>query len=419
MGGDSPDTKSTPKGAVFISYASQDSVEAQHIADALRKEGVEAWFDRSELRGGDAWDGLIRRQIHDCRLFIAIISSHTESRDEGYFRREWKLAVERTHDLAEDVPFLIPVVIDDTREATARVPDRFREVHWTRLTDQRPADLAVRIRSLIGRQGGESRDHRPDAAHAFELRPPRRRFAPAIAGMLVIAVVLAGIIEYERRPPTKSKSQVTTSTAVPDSAGAPLRSIAVLPFVNMSGDPNQEYFSDGLTEELIDLLIRSTDLRVPASTSSFYFKGKQATIAQIASALSVSYVLEGSVRKSGNRVRITGQLIDATTGAHLWADRFDGTLEDIFDLQDEVTVSVVGQIAPKVEQAEIARAKRKPTESLDAYDCFLRGMAGQYRWTKESISEALGFFYRAIELDPDFASAYGVAAWCYVHRKHW
>jgi tetratricopeptide (TPR) repeat protein len=118
-------------------------------------------------------------------------------------------------------------------------------------------------------------------------------------------------------------------------------------------------------------------------------------------------------------VRITGQLIDAATGVHLWADRFDGTLEDIFDLQDEVTASVVGQIAPKLEQAEIARAKRKSTESLDAYDCFLRGMAGQYRWTKESISEALGFFYKAIDLDPDFASAYGVAAWCYVHRKHW
>jgi tetratricopeptide (TPR) repeat protein len=131
----------------------------------------------------------------------------------------------------------------------------------------------------------------------------------------------------------------------------------------------------------------------------------------------VRYVLEGSVRKTASRVRITGQLIDASTGAHLWADRFDGGLEDIFDLQDRVTTSVIGAIAPKLEQAEIERAKRKPTDSLDAYDYYLRGMASVYLWTKEANSEALRLFYKAIELDPDFAAAYGMAAWCYSWRK--
>jgi tetratricopeptide (TPR) repeat protein len=131
----------------------------------------------------------------------------------------------------------------------------------------------------------------------------------------------------------------------------------------------------------------------------------------------VRYVLEGSVRKAANRVRITGQLIDSATGRHLWADRFEGSLEDIFDLQDRVTASVVGAIAPKLEQAEIERATRKPTESLDAYDYYLRAMASLYQWTKESNNEALRLLYRAIELDPNFASAYGVAAWCYVWRK--
>ena len=133
--------------------------------------------------------------------------------------------------------------------------------------------------------------------------------------------------------------------------------------------------------------------------------------------LGVRYVLEGSVRKAANKVRITGQLIDTSTRTHLWANRFDGSLGDIFDLQDQVTASVVGAIAPKLEQAEIERAKRKPTESLDAYDFYLRGIASLYQWTKESVSEALRLFYRAIELDPDFASAYGMAVWCYARRK--
>jgi adenylate cyclase len=140
-------------------------------------------------------------------------------------------------------------------------------------------------------------------------------------------------------------------------------------------------------------------------------------VKQVARELGVRYVLEGSVRKAASRVRIAGQLIDGATGAHLWADRFEGALEDIFDLQDQVTASVVGAIAPRLEQAEIERAKRKPTESLDAYDYYLRGMASFYQRTRESTNEALRLFYRAIELDPDFASAYGAATLCYVRRK--
>jgi adenylate cyclase len=131
----------------------------------------------------------------------------------------------------------------------------------------------------------------------------------------------------------------------------------------------------------------------------------------------VRYVLEGSVRKAANHVRITGQLIDASSGAHIWADRFDGPIDDIFDLQDQVTASVVGAIAPKMEQAEIERAKRKPTENLDAYDYYLQGMSSVYRATKHSYGDAQRLFYEAIELDPNFASAYGMAAWCYAWRK--
>jgi TolB-like protein len=194
-------------------------------------------------------------------------------------------------------------------------------------------------------------------------------------------------------------------------------SIAVLPFENMSGDPEQDYFADGIVEEIITALSRFRQLFVIARNSSFTYKGRAVDAKQIGRELGVRYVLEGSVRKAGNRVRITGQLVDAATGVHLWADRFDGGLEDIFDLQDQVTASVVGAIAPKLEQAEIERAKRKPTGSLDAYDCYLRGLAAVHQWTEVASNEALSHFYRAIELDPNFASAYGMAAECYDLRR--
>jgi TolB-like protein/tetratricopeptide (TPR) repeat protein len=194
-------------------------------------------------------------------------------------------------------------------------------------------------------------------------------------------------------------------------------SIATLPFLNLSGDPEQEYFTDGVVEDIISALSRIRWLFVIARNSSFTYKGRAVDVKQVGRELGVRYVLEGSVRKAAQRLRITGQLIDATTGAHLWAERFEGTLDDVFDLQDQVTESVVGAIAPQLERAEIDRAKRKPTESLDAYDYYLRGMANVHKGTKEAINEGRALFLKAIELDPDFASAYAMAAWCHFWRK--
>ena len=195
-------------------------------------------------------------------------------------------------------------------------------------------------------------------------------------------------------------------------------SIAVLPFTNMSGDPEQDYFADGMVEDIITALSHFKALFVIARNSSFTYKGRAVDVKQVGRELGVRYVLEGSVRKAANRVRITGQLVDTATGAHLWADRFDGGLGDIFDLQDQVTESVVGAIAPAVEKAEIERAKRKPTESLDAYALYLRGLARFYQFAnRQANDEALRLFNSAIELDPDFASAYGRAAFCYVIAK--
>ena len=195
-------------------------------------------------------------------------------------------------------------------------------------------------------------------------------------------------------------------------------SIAVLPFTNMSGDPEQDYFADGMVEDIITALSHFKALFVIARNSSFTYKGRAVDVKQVGRELGVRYVLEGSVRKATNRVRITGQLVDTATGAHLWAERFDGGLGDIFDLQDQVTESVVGAIAPAVEKAEIERAKRKPTESLDAYDLYLRGLARLYQFaSRQANDEALRLFNSAIELDPDFASAYGRAAFCYAIAK--
>jgi TolB-like protein/class 3 adenylate cyclase len=209
-----------------------------------------------------------------------------------------------------------------------------------------------------------------------------------------------------------------TPTAAPAGLSLPNKpSIAVLAFQNMSGDPEQEYFADGIVEDIITALSRFRELFVIARNSSFVYKGRAVDIKLVSRDLGVRYVLEGSVRKASNRVRITAQLIDAMTGAHLWAERFDGGLEDVFDLQDQVTSRVVGEIAPKLEQAEIERSRQKPTESLDAYDHYLRGRENLNRGTREAAAEALRQFGLALRIDPDFASAHAMAAWCHFWRK--
>jgi adenylate cyclase len=211
------------------------------------------------------------------------------------------------------------------------------------------------------------------------------------------------------KPPTTTERPL----ALPDKP-----SIAVLPFTNMSGDPEQDYLADGMVDDIITALSHFKALFVIARNSSFTYKGRAVDVKQAGRELGVRYLLEGSVRKAANRVRITGQFVDTATGAHLWADRFDGGLGDIFDLQDRVTESVVGAIAPVVEKAEIERAKRKPTESLDAYALYLRGLARFYQYgSRQANGEALRLFSNAIELDPDFAAAYGRAANCYVFAK--
>jgi adenylate cyclase len=194
-------------------------------------------------------------------------------------------------------------------------------------------------------------------------------------------------------------------------------SIAVLPFQNMSGDPEQEYFADGMVEDIITALSRFKSLFVIARNSSFTYKGKAVDIKQIGSELGVRYLLEGSVRKSGGRVRITGQLIEAATGAHLWADKIDGALDDVFELQDQVTQSVVGAILPRLWQAEMAIASRKPRSSWNCYDKYLRGNALLFQLSPATLAEAREEYAQALSLDPDFAPALAALASSYVVQR--
>jgi TolB-like protein len=215
---------------------------------------------------------------------------------------------------------------------------------------------------------------------------------------------------YRVRVGTAPVAVARPALALPDKP-----SIAVLPFANMSGDPEQEYFADGMVEEIITALSRIRWLFVIARNSTFTYKGRAVDVKEVGRELGVRYVLEGSVRKAGQRVRITGQLIDAITGTHLWADRFDGSLEDVFELQDKVAISVAGVIEPALQAAEMRRSAARPTIDLTAYDLYLRALAAYFPITKEGLVEALGLLERAIAIDRHYGPALYLAAMC--HRR--
>lgn len=256
------------------------------------------------------------------------------------------------------------------------------------------------VRKAVGDSGGQQRVIRTVARKGFRFTADVRE-VKSLDG-----VGLSG---------AESATSVQATTSPPALPAKP--SIAVLPFVNLSGDQEQDYLADGVVEDIIAALSQHRWLFVIARNSSFAYKARAVDMKQVGRELGVRYVLEGSWRKAKNRVRITGQLIDATTGAHHWAGRFEGVLGDIFELQDQITENVVGAIAPQLERAEIERARHKPTESLDAYDYYLRGMAKLHHGTRETIDQALPLFHKAMEVDPDFASAYAMAAWCHCWRK--
>ena len=416
--------------AVFLSYASQDAGAARRICEALRAAGIEVWFDQSALRGGDAWDAAIRRQIKNCALFIPVISLNTHIREEGYFRLEWKLAVDRSHLMTTSRTFLLPVAIDEIGEDDEQVPDRFRELQWSRLPGgetspafvervlrlvaperpplapaPRPPETTVPAKGAVREEHGVS----PFDATQIVHKPPKIRLSVVL--IVAVTIIAIGYPAVSRWSASKHQSETghgaltTAKSSAPAQNAIPDKSIAVLPFVDMSEKRDQEYFSDGLTEELLDLLSQVPDLYVPARTSSFYFKGKSEDVATIAQKLRVAHVLEGSVRKAGTTIRVTAQLIRADNGYHLWSKAYDRDVKDIFKVQDEIATAVVEALKAKLLPAQ-GLASRHRTANTEAYTQYLLGNQFRLRDTPGPNRLALAAYQKAIALDPDYAAAY-------------
>jgi TolB-like protein len=388
--------------AVFLSYASQDAAAAQRIAEALQAGGIRVFLDQSELRGGDAWDQKIRHEIQDCALFIPIVSQHTQERLEGYFRREWKLAIDRTHDMADQKPFLVPVVIDGTRDQEAFVPDKFRAVQWTRLLGgETPSAFVERIRKLLSSVLPPLSAVSARAPGFGERVPAARRSKPALLAFAAAIFVAALAYLFADR------FWISKHLALPAAEFAPpAHSIAVLPFVNMSPDKNQEYLSDGLTEELLNSLAEINDLQVAARTSAFSFKGTNTDIGSIARKLNVGAVLEGSVRRSGNTVRIAVELINALTGFHLWSQTYDRDLGDVLKLETEIAAAVASALKVSLLGDVATRIELGGTRNPGAFDAYLRGRkAVTAAHSDEDLQAAITAYTEAIELDPNYALA--------------
>ncbi len=402
--------------AAFLSYASQDAAAVACMTEALRAAGVEVWFDQNDLVGGDAWDAKIRKQIAECALFVPVISAATQARLEGYFRIEWKLAAQRTHAMAEEKAFLLPVVIDATRDLEAKVPGEFRAVQWTRLPDGEatPAFVA-RVKTLLGGEAGPNglvvgarlvRAHRNGRGRATpqqRRRPPRVWGAGAFA--IIVAIATALLVSKKSSAPAAAEAPAKpTPVASAPVAPAPSldnKAVAVLPFANLSGDKDQEYFSDGLTEEILNALARERDLRVPGRTSSFSFKGKNASAAEIAKALGVSRLVEGSVQRSGTKVRIRVSLTRVADNASEELGTFTEEITDIFTLYDKVARAVV----EKLTRRQLASSVEVLTKNSDAYNFYLRGRALQTR-SAEYAGDATRLYEQAVASDPTFALAW-------------
>ena len=415
-----PDKAHAP-GAVFLSYAREDTETARRLADALRGFGVEVWFDQNELRGGDSWDAKIRGQIRTCTLFMPVISAHTQDRPEGYFRREWKIAVERTHDMADGVPFIVPVVIDPTSESAALVPEQFMRVQWTRLTGGNPTpEFVAQTKQLLEPRPAAPRSTAMPAA-TTSAAPAKTSRAPlaAIAGVALLAIGAA--VYFALRPslreklpdaePLKLAPVITVTPRAPAATLIADKSIAVLPFANLSEDKDASaFFADGVHEDLLTNLAFIRDLHVVSRTSVMQYRNTTKTITQIAQELKVAYVLEGSVRRAGSKVRVTGQLIRAATDEHVWANNYDRDLSDVFAIQAELSKAIAGALQAVLSPETKALLERRPTDNPGAYDAYLRARQLDNSGGYANARDMVVLLRSAVELDPNFAAAWAELA---------
>lgn len=371
----------TPQ-AVFLSYASQDMDAARRLHDSLRAVGIEVWFDQGQLRGGDAWDAEIRRQVRECALFVALVSTNTNSRSEGYFRREWNLAVQRMLDMADDQPFLLPVLIDDTLEPAARVPDRFRERQWTRVPGgEGAADFVERVTQLL-------KDSPPSATAAPE---PKQSSAPAV--------------------------EATES--------GECFSVAVLPFRFLGADAELGSLAEGLTEGIAAGVAGFSYLRVISSNSTRRYATGEADPRTIGRELGARYVMDGNLRQAGGRVRLALQLADAATGACIWAEIYDRSYspDAVFDLQDDLAPKIVSTVADLhgvLPRSMSDAVRRKEPDKLTPYEALLHSFGYNERWTMEALAEARACLERAVQQEPDNGDCWAMLSLMYSNEfGHW
>jgi TolB-like protein/Flp pilus assembly protein TadD len=398
-------TMTEPSRAVFLSYASEDADVAQRICEALGAAGIEVWFDKSGLRGGDAWDQSIRKQIRTCALFLPVISHTTHDRREGYFRLEWKLAVDRCHLMDANLAFLLPVVIDDTREDDERVPERFREVQWTRLPGGKTSPAFVeRVQRLLS--GNASSAIQTPAYETLPRgpRPPAWSSPKRALPLAVVLVVLAAMVAYFTLHRTGTSNPAASTQLAPTAAA----SIAVLPLANESGEAGQQYFSDGISEDLITALSQLPGLKVIGRTSAFQFRDSKEDSRSIGAKLGVTHLLEGSVRRAGETVRVSAELIDTADGSAQWSERYDRPYKDLFALQDDITRAVAGALKTKLLPGKhaAAQSEQPPSGNLEAYNALLQGRFYLARGREADDRKAIEFLTQATQLDPRYAVAW-------------
>ncbi|WP_198372662.1 TIR domain-containing protein [Roseomonas rosulenta] len=388
---------------VFISYKSQRRDMVEQLARVLELNGYSVWFDRA-LVPGEGFPQPIERELRSARATLVVWCERSVTSD-------W---VREEANLAKRLGRMIPV-----RLARVEPPLGFGTLQSIDLSgwDGEPRShlldrVLLEVARLVGRdpvpQVRELMDFDTAWRRAAGLSPAAPAAAERTAEKAVAAASPTATLESPTPPDQDRPGADPAPLALPDRP-----SIAVLPFVNLSADQGREHFADGIVEGIITSLSRKRWLFVIARNSTFTYKGRAVDMRQVGRELGVRYVLEGSIQMSASRLRVSVQLVDAITGAQMWSDRYDRLIEDVFDLQDEVSGVVVGMLAPQLETAEIARARQKPTVSLDAYDCYLRGVAGLRQWSREAVAEALQLFHRAIEIDPDYALAYAAAAVAY------
>ncbi len=398
--------------ALFLSYASQDAVAARRICDTLRAGGIEVWFDQSELKGGEAWDTSIRRQVAECALFLAVVSANTQSRREGYFRLEWKLADERTHLMAEGTPFILPVTIDGTTERGALVPKSFFAVQWTKAPGgETPRALVGRVQDLLGGETvGPVADRVPAPRTGLQRARPRVAAAAWMAvGAVVLVVAAAGVFFSRQAPNAGAGTRPPTSEKPAPAANA--KAVAVLPFENLTAEPDSAYLADGIHGEVITAVGKISALTVIGRTSVLpYADVKKRNLRQIATDLGVASVVEGRVQRAGKQVRIAVELVDAQSGRQLWGNQFDSEISGVFAVQAAIAREVAGTLKATLTASEQTLIERRPTQNATAYELFLRARVQEEgltsRTSLEQYERAVVAYQQVVAEDPAFALAY-------------